>query len=112
VHCLRPVAVLTSFRSWDGTKWAIANSPTSSSCVSINPMEAKPSWSDDDDLAENRVSLTAISREAGTDDGSQGMGNFIILPDQRLFLSNGVSMGSAGYGYDSWAVNQRCVPTH
>ena len=34
------------------------------------------------------------------------MGNFILLPDERLFLSNGVSKGSAGYGWDSWAINQ------
>lgn len=34
------------------------------------------------------------------------MGNFIILPDQRLFLANGVAMGSSGYGYDDWAVGQ------
>lgn len=30
------------------------------------------------------------------------MGNFIILPDQRLFLANGVGSGSAGYGYNNW----------
>ena len=34
------------------------------------------------------------------------MGNFIILPDQRLFLANGVAMGSSGYGYDTWAAGQ------
>lgn len=63
--------------------------PTSSSCVSINPQAAAPTWVDEDSLPENR-----------------GMGNFIILPDERLFLANGVGMGSAGYGYDSWALNQ------
>ncbi|KAL8283502.1 hypothetical protein RQP46_005605 [Phenoliferia psychrophenolica] len=74
---------------WDGTKWAISETDTSNSCVSINPMDDSPAWVDDDDLPENR-----------------GMGNFIILPDERLFLSNGVAKGSAGYGWDSWAINQ------
>jgi hypothetical protein len=74
---------------WDNTKWAVAETNTSSSCVSINPMSKKPVWVDDDDLPENR-----------------GMGNLILLPDQRLFLVNGVGKGSAGYGWDSWAINQ------
>jgi hypothetical protein len=39
----------------------------------------------------------------------QGMGNFIILPDARLFLSNGVAKGSAGYGTAAWSINQSCV---
>lgn len=47
-------------------------------------MDASPTWADDDSLPENR-----------------GMGNFIILPDERLFLANGVGAGSAGYGWDS-----------
>lgn len=34
------------------------------------------------------------------------MGNFIQLPDERLFLVNGVGKGSAGYGWDDWAINQ------
>ncbi|KAM0748117.1 DUF1929-domain-containing protein [Meredithblackwellia eburnea MCA 4105] len=74
---------------WDNTLWAIAQTNTSSSCVSINPMDTSPTWKDEDDLPENR-----------------GMGNFIILPDERLFLANGVAKGSAGYGWDSWAINQ------
>ncbi len=74
---------------WDTTKWAVAETSTSSSCVSIDPQAASPAWKDEDDLPENR-----------------GMGNFIILPDTRLFLVNGVGKGSAGYGWDSWAINQ------
>ncbi|KAL8291595.1 hypothetical protein RQP46_001853 [Phenoliferia psychrophenolica] len=74
---------------WDNTKWAIVETDTSNSCVSINPQDKNPAWVDDDDLATNR-----------------GMGNFVILPDQRLFLANGIAKGSAGYGWDSWAVNQ------
>jgi len=74
---------------WDGDKWEIASTNTSSSCVSIDPQADSPTWKDEDSLPENR-----------------GMGNFIILPDSRLFLANGVGKGSAGYGWDSWAVNQ------
>lgn len=74
---------------WNNKLWAIADTNTSSSCVSINPMDENPTWVDDDDLPQNR-----------------GMGNFLILPDERLFLVNGVGKGSAGYGYDSWAINQ------
>ena len=74
---------------WDTFKWKVVDTNTSSSCVSINPTEDNPQWVDDDDLPENR-----------------GMGNFIILPDTRLFLVNGVSKGSAGYGSAAWAINQ------
>ena len=42
-------------RSWDNKKWDIVNTATSTSCVSINPMEKKPVWIDDDDLPEGRV---------------------------------------------------------
>ncbi|KAK4701875.1 hypothetical protein P7C70_g4353, partial [Phenoliferia sp. Uapishka_3] len=74
---------------WNPNIWPIAETNTSNSCVSINPMDANPTWVDDDDLPQNR-----------------GMGNFVILPDERLFLSNGVAKGSAGYGWQSWAINQ------
>jgi hypothetical protein len=75
--------------SWDPYQWDIVNTDTSSSCVSINPMDPEPTWIEEDNLPENR-----------------GMGNFIILPDTRLFLANGVAKGSAGYGNFSWPVNQ------
>ena len=42
--------------SWNNKLWAIAETKTSNSCVSINPMDATPTWVDDDDLAVNRVS--------------------------------------------------------
>ncbi|SGY97902.1 BQ5605_C035g11431 [Microbotryum silenes-dioicae] len=75
---------------WDTTKWNIAATNTSSSCVYINPEDgSSATWKNDDDLPENR-----------------GMGNFIILPDERLLLLNGVAKGSAGYGWTDWAVNQ------
>lgn len=74
---------------WDNKLWDVVNTDTSNSCVSIAPDSASPNYVDEDPLPENR-----------------GMGNFIQLPDERLFLVNGVSKGSAGYGYDTWAVNQ------
>ncbi|SCV67301.1 BQ2448_5947 [Microbotryum intermedium] len=75
---------------WDTAKWNIAATNTSSSCVYINPEDgSSATWQYDDDLPENR-----------------GMGNFIILPDERLLLLNGVAKGSAGYGWTDWAVNQ------
>lgn len=45
----------------------------------IDPLDSNPTWDDDDDLPEPR-----------------GMGSFIILPDGRLWLGNGVGRGSAG----------------
>ncbi|BGP44159.1 hypothetical protein JCM10449v2_008223 [Rhodotorula kratochvilovae] len=74
---------------WDQSKWAIVNTDTSKSCVSIAPDAKKPAYKDEDDLPENR-----------------GMGSLIQLPDERFVLLNGVAKGSAGYGWDKWAVNQ------
>lgn len=68
-------------------------------------MEAAPTWADDDDLPENRGCVPRFLVWLRTPD-LRRMGNFIILPDERLFLTSGVGMGSAGYGYDSWAINQ------
>jgi hypothetical protein len=51
----------------------------STSCVSIEP-DINPNWVEEDPLPEGRV-----------------MGNFIYLPDGKLFLTNGVSSGAAGY---------------
>lgn len=41
--------------NWNPDVWKIAETNTSSSCVSINPTEDNPTWADDDDLPENRV---------------------------------------------------------
>lgn len=74
---------------WNQNEWQIINTPTSSSCVTIDPVDPNPTWSDTDDLPENR-----------------GMGNLILLPNGKVLVLNGVGMGSAGYGWDSWALNQ------
>ncbi len=34
------------------------------------------------------------------------MGNFVILPNGKLFYVNGAGTGVAGYGNDSWAIGQ------
>ncbi len=34
------------------------------------------------------------------------MGEFANLPDGRLFMTNGIQYGTAGYGNDSWAIGQ------
>ncbi|MBW0502782.1 hypothetical protein O181_042497 [Austropuccinia psidii MF-1] len=68
--------------------WNIAAYPADSSCVTITP-DTDPTWRDDDPLPEGR-----------------SMGNFIFLPDGRLFLLNGIGKGTAGYGNTSWAIGQ------
>ena len=61
--------------------------PAVQSCVTMTP-DTDPTWHDDDDLP-----------------GGRTMGNFIILPDQTLFLCNGAKMGVAGYGTQPWVVS-------
>ncbi|KAI9603281.1 hypothetical protein H4Q26_002599 [Puccinia striiformis f. sp. tritici PST-130] len=68
--------------------WNIAAYPADSSCVRITP-DVDTNWRDDDPLPEGR-----------------SMGNFIFLPDGRLFLLNGIAKGTAGYGNTSWALGQ------
>lgn len=46
-------------------------------------------WVDEEPLPEGRV-----------------MGNWILLPDGRLVLINGIGKGTAGYGNTSWAIGQ------
>ncbi|KAG8921616.1 hypothetical protein FRC00_008432, partial [Tulasnella sp. 408] len=58
--------------------------PAQASCVSITP-DVDRTWHEEDDLPVGRT-----------------MSNFILLPDQTLFLCNGANMGTAGYGTDPW----------
>lgn len=51
------------------------------SCVSLNPLDAKPVWTDFEPLPEGRV-----------------MANAIILPDLTILVINGARYGTAGYG--------------
>lgn len=50
------------------------NHPNSASCEQISPDAATPTWTDNDDMLEPR-----------------SMGEFVHLPDNRLFLLNGIS---------------------
>lgn len=34
------------------------------------------------------------------------MGSFAYLPDGKLWMGNGVAMGTAGYGDDMWSVGE------
>ncbi|KAF8587998.1 copper radical oxidase [Ramaria rubella] len=66
--------------------WNIAQYPASDSCVSITP-DVSVNWVTEDSLPGGRV-----------------MGNFILMPNGKIFLVNGGGTGVAGYGNDSWAI--------
>ncbi|KAK4687301.1 hypothetical protein P7C73_g2818, partial [Tremellales sp. Uapishka_1] len=70
------------------TDYAIVANVADDTCVTISPdVEAK--WYQDDSL-----------------DTGRSMGQFINLPDGRLFFVNGCHLGTAGYGDVSWALGQ------
>lgn len=64
----------------------LINVPASDSCISITP-ETSNQWVDEDSLPEGRV-----------------MGNAILLPDGTVFVANGANTGVAGYGNDTWVL--------
>lgn len=70
------------------TNWNIAAYPADNSCVKISP-EQDTTWQEEDSLDTGRT-----------------MGQFIILPDGRLWMGNGGALGTAGYGNESWAVGR------
>ncbi|WVR09090.1 hypothetical protein IAU60_006152 [Kwoniella sp. DSM 27419] len=70
------------------TTWPIAQYPANESCVTISP-DVDLNWYHDDPL-----------------DTGRSMGNFINLPDGRLFYVNGAHLGTAGYGTEFWVVGQ------
>ncbi|GHJ88515.1 hypothetical protein NliqN6_4917 [Naganishia liquefaciens] len=70
------------------TNWPIASYPASTSCVKITP-DVDITWQYEDALDTGRT-----------------MGQFVNLPDGRLFMANGAHKGTAGYGNDSWAIGQ------
>lgn len=73
---------------WTPDTWNIAGYAADASCVTISP-DVDLTWYDEDSLDTGRT-----------------MGQFINLPDGRLFLVNGASHGTAGYGTQSWAIGQ------
>lgn len=70
------------------TNWNIAAYPADSSCVKMSP-DVSTTWEDEDSLFEGR-----------------SMGQFVIMPDGRLWMGNGIAKGTAGYGNTSWALGQ------
>jgi len=70
------------------TNWNIAAYPASQSCVKITP-DVSTSYVHDDNLP-----------------GGRSMGNMVLLPDDRIFVTNGAAMGTAGYGNLSWAIGE------
>ncbi|CAD6584829.1 MAG: hypothetical protein CYPHOPRED_002864 [Cyphobasidiales sp. Tagirdzhanova-0007] len=74
---------------WETTPtWNVAAYPADNTCVSLKP-DVSNVWVDEDDMFEGR-----------------SMGQFIILPDGRLFHLNGIATGTAGYGNTTWAIGQ------
>lgn len=61
--------------------------PADNTCVRIRPDDANPTYTDDDNLPERRV-----------------MGQLIYLPDGKMWLGNGVGMGTAGYGNNYFSI--------
>ncbi|WWC91234.1 uncharacterized protein L201_006176 [Kwoniella dendrophila CBS 6074] len=70
------------------TTWPIVQYPANQSCVKISP-DVDLNWYHEDSLETGR-----------------SMGQFINLPDGRLFFVNGAHLGTAGYGNDSWVIGQ------
>jgi len=72
---------------WQAT-WDIASFAASPSCVKITP-DVSGHYTEDDPLPDGR-----------------SMGSMILLPDGRIFYSNGAKTGTAGYGNTTWAIGQ------
>jgi len=68
--------------------WNIAAYPTIKSCTTMTP-DVNTTWGYDDDAPQGRT-----------------MGQFIILPNGMLFMSNGAATGTAAYGNTTWAIGQ------
>jgi len=81
IFCGGTNLTVEGFGADTGPAMPITQYPADKSCVRIKPDTTSPTYVDDDDLPEGR-----------------SMGNFINLPDGRLFLANGVETGTAGYG--------------
>ncbi|EKM81462.1 hypothetical protein AGABI1DRAFT_118621 [Agaricus bisporus var. burnettii JB137-S8] len=71
---------------WTDPAFVIVGQRASQSCVNITP-DVSPNYEHDDPLPEGR-----------------SMANFILLPDGTVFCTNGARTGTAGYGYNPWAV--------
>lgn len=70
------------------TNWDIAQYNASNSCVRLTP-DLSPAYEEDDPLPEGR-----------------SMGNMILLPNGKILMLNGAQTGTAGYGTESWTINE------
>ncbi|KAI1795615.1 copper radical oxidase [Ganoderma leucocontextum] len=70
------------------TNWDIAQYNASNSCVRLTP-DVSPAYEEDDPLPEGR-----------------SMGNLILLPNGKIIMLNGAQTGTAGYGTETWAVDE------
>ncbi|PIL35941.1 hypothetical protein GSI_01601 [Ganoderma sinense ZZ0214-1] len=70
------------------TNWDIAQYNASNSCVRLTP-DVSPAYEEDDPLPEGR-----------------SMGNLILLPNGKILMLNGAQTGTAGYGTESWTINE------
>lgn len=72
-----------------GSGYNVTAVQADNTCVRISPMDANPTYEDDDFMHIGR-----------------SMGQFNYLPDGTLWMGNGVSMGTAGYGNENWSVGE------
>ncbi|WOO79788.1 Aldehyde oxidase GLOX [Vanrija pseudolonga] len=68
---------------------AVTKLKSDNSCISISPDKGEKSWTTEDSMDQGRV-----------------MGEFVSLPDGRLFLVNGALSGTAGYSFSGWPVGE------
>lgn len=66
-----------------GPRVMVTQHPATANCDQISPLDAHPRWEAVDDLPRAR-----------------SMGQFVTLPDGRLWFGNGVATGTAGYTLD------------
>jgi hypothetical protein len=72
-----------------GAGFDVTKVPADNTCVRIRPDDASPVYTDDDNLPEGRC-----------------MGQLIYLPDGKMWMGNGVGMGTAGYGNNNFSIGQ------
>ncbi|GAA5992154.1 hypothetical protein JCM11641_003257 [Rhodosporidiobolus odoratus] len=68
---------------WNQTAWVVIGTAGSNSCVSIKPLDDKPTWKDEEDLHRREK-------------------NMILLPDETAIVLNGAAYGSEDYGWENW----------
>ncbi|KAL1410105.1 hypothetical protein Q8F55_004108 [Vanrija albida] len=73
--------------NWSLGQW-VPGIKSDNTCISISPDREK-SWKTEDPMVKGRV-----------------MGEFLSLPDGRLFLVNGAHTGTGGFSYYGWPVGE------